>query len=355
MDTGMVDRLQTLHEVVQAARAALDPAVWDHVTGGSATETTLRRNRHALDKVGFQPRVLRNVSAVNASGQFLGRRVRLPVLLAPMNGLEAVEPAGAGTLARAATLARVPFMLGSDSMQRMEAMASASGPKVFQLYVRGDDAWVDEQVRRAVGSGYDAFCISVDSAVPARQERDLANGYVRPGRPAPSPYQAALTWDDISRFKGTHAIPLILKGIGTAADAAIACELGVEAVYVSNHNGQQLDHCAGTVEVLPEVVAAVAGRAAVIVDGGISRGSDVVKAMALGADMVGLGRLVCYGVAAGGAQGVARVVDLLEAEVVECLALLGLADFADLDGNYLRPVDPVSAPGVLSAFPLLRP
>ena len=124
---------------------------------------------------------------------------------------------------------------------------------------------------------------------------------------------------------------------------------------MSNHNGQQLDHCAGAVEVLPEVVAAVAGRATVIVDGGISRGSDVVKAMALGADMVGLGRLVCYGVAAGGAQGVARVVELLETEVVECLALLGVADFADLDGSYLRPVDPVSPPGVLSAFPLLRP
>ena len=355
MDTGIVDRLQTLHEVVEAARAALDPAVWDHVTGGSATETTLRRNRHALDQIGFRPRVLRNVSAMNPSGQFLGRRVRLPVLLAPVNGLDAIVPGGAGALARGAGLARVPFMLSCDSTQRMETVASVPGPRVYQLYVRGDDAWVDEQVRRAVGSGYDAFCISVDSAVHARQERDLANGYTPPARPVSNPYQAALTWDDISRFKGTHAIPLILKGIGTGADAAIACELGVEMVYVSNHGGRQLDHCAGAIEVLPEVVAAVAGRAAVIVDGGFSRGSDVVKAMALGADAVGLGRLVCYGLAAGGAQGVARVVDLIEMEVMECLALLGLQDFTGLDGTYLRPVDAVSTPGVHSAFPLFRP
>lgn len=354
MDTGIANRLQSLQDVVRAARTLLDPTVWDHISGGSGTETTLRRNRHALDRLGFRPRVLRDVSAVDASGQLLGRRTRLPVVLAPISDLDGMMPGGASAMARGAGQARVPWMFSSDAGPRMEAVAAIPGPKVFQLYVRGDDAWVDAHVRRARDSGFDAFCITVDSAVHARQDRDLANQYAEPSRTFSGPYQAALSWDDISRFKGTHTMPLILKGITCAADAAIACELGVEAIYVSNHGGRQLDHCAGAVELLPEVVAAVAGRATVIVDGGFCRGTDVVKAMALGADAVGLGRLACYGLAAGGAQGVARVVDLIEMEVVECLALLGLPNFAGLDGSYLRAAEAVSSPGLHSAFPQLE-
>ena len=353
MDTGITARLQSLQDVVGAARALMDPAVWDHVSGGSGTETTLRRNRHALDRIGFRPRVLRNVSSMGLSGQFMGLPVRLPVLLAPISDLDGIVPGGASAMARGAWQAHVPFMLSSDAGVRMEAVASVPGPKVFQIYVRGGDDWVDSHVRRAVDCGFDAICITVDSPVHARQDRDLTNHYAQSGRMPPNAYQAGLTWDDVSRFKGTHAIPLILKGIACAADAALACELGVDGIYVSNHGGRQLDHAAAAVEVLPEVVAAVAGRAAVIVDGGFSRGSDVVKAIALGADAVGLGRLACYGLAAGGAQGVARVVDLIEAEVAECLALLGLPGFAGLDGSYLRAVDAVPPPGAHSAFPLL--
>lgn len=352
------DRFQTLDEIIAAARRNLNQNLWDYLVGATATETTMLRNRLALDRIGFRPRVLVDVSAVDASAAFMGHRIRLPVACAPVGGLDQLGVGGGATVARGAGLAGVPFFLSSVTELRLEDVAAAaSGPKLFQLYVRGDADWVDEHVRRAMGAGYDAFCITVDSAIYSRRERDIVNRFTKPWRAtaARPAFQAALAWDDIARFRSVHPdVPLILKGIATAEDAVRACEMGVAGVYVSNHGGRQLDHGAGAIEVLPEVVAAVAGRALVMVDGGFSRGSDVVKAVALGADLVGLGRLYCYGYAAAGAEGIARVIELLELEVVECLGLLGLSSFAGLDGSYLRPVEAVVAPGVHSAFPLLR-
>ncbi len=361
MDTGIsiaADQLQTLHEVVAAARARLGRNMWDYLAGGAGTETTQARNRLALDRIAFRPRVLRNVSSIDTSGRFFGQRIRLPACLAPVGGLDYMGEGGGVGVAQGAALSGVPFMLSSVSERSMEEVAAASsGPRIFQLYVRGDGAWVDDHVRRAVDAGYDAFCITVDSALYSRRERDIANRFAKPWRAEAGgmDFQAALSWDDIRRFKDKHAIPLILKGIATGEDAAAACEIGVEAVYVSNHGGRQLDHGAGAIEVLPEVVAAVAGRAQVMVDGGFSRGTDIVKAMALGADLVGIGRLYCYGFAAAGAAGIARVVELLDIEVAECLGLLGLTGFAGLDASYLRPAESVTAPHAHSAFPLLTP
>jgi glycolate oxidase len=350
------ERFQTLHEIIAAARLNLNQNLWDYVIGGTATETTVRRNRLALDRIGFRPRVLENVSSIDTSTEWLGQRIKLPVALAPVGGLEQLGEGGGITVARAASMAGVPFFLSSVTDSGIERVAAAAtGPKVFQLYVRGDAAFVDEHVRRAVDAGYDAFCITVDSALYSRRERDIANRFAKPWRARSSgmEFQASLRWDDIARFKATHAIRLILKGIATAEDAIRALELGVDGLYVSNHGGRQLDHGAGMMEVLPEVVDAVAGRTMVIVDGGISRGSDVVKAIALGADLVGIGRLYCYGLAAAGANGIARVVELLHEEVTECLGLLGLRSFAGLDRRYLRPAEAVTTPHVLSAFPLL--
>jgi isopentenyl diphosphate isomerase/L-lactate dehydrogenase-like FMN-dependent dehydrogenase len=355
------ERLQTLHEVVAAARQALNQNLWDYLVGGTETETTVRRNRAALDRVALRPRVLRDVSSVDPSGRFLGYRTTLPVVLAPIGGLEALGAGGGVTVARGAALAGVPFYLSSVTESGLEAVAAAaSGPKVFQLYVRGDDAWVDEHVRRAIACGYDAFCLTVDTAHYSRRERDIANRFAKPWR-AQSPgmeFQAALNWDNVRRFKDKHAIPLILKGIATAEDAALACDLGVDGIYVSNHGGRQLDHGLGALDLLAEIVPAVAGRAHITVDGGFYRGTDVVKAIALGADTVGIGRLYCYGHAAAGMEGIARVIDLLAIEVVECLGLMGLSDFAGLDGSYLRAAElatpPNALPGALSAFPLLN-
>lgn len=352
-----VDQMLTLHEVVRAAQDAMNPNLWDYLVGGSGTESTLRRNRQALDRIAFQPRVLRGVTAVDPSTQLFGHPIRLPVLLGPMGGLDAMGQGGAIAAAQAAAAAQVPFVLSADDERRLEAVAAVAGSlKVMQLQVRGDDNWVDDRVRRAVALGYDAICITLDDTVHSRADRDIANRFMKPWRALPpSPDHDALTWDNISQFKGTHDIPLILKGITSGLDAATACDLGVDAIYVSNYGGRRLDHGAGTLDVLPEVVAAVAGRATVIVDGGISRGSDVVKAIALGAHAVGLGRLYCYGLAAAGAAGITRVLQLLELEVVECLALLGVSGFDGLNDAYLRRAEAVSPPGVLGAFPLLAP
>jgi glycolate oxidase len=357
MDNGYEERFQVLHEVIAAARNNLNQNIWDYLVGGTASETTVRRNRMAFDRIGFRPRVLEDVDTVDTTARFLDHTIRLPIALAPVGGLEQIGAGGGETVARGAGLAGVPFFLSSVSEPPMEVVAAAAtGPKIFQLYVRGDGAWVDDHVRRATAGGWDAFCITVDSALYSRRERDIAKRFTKPWR-ARSPgmeYQARLNWDDIKRLRDTHAVKLILKGIATAEDADRACTIGVDGIYVSNHGGRQLDHGAGSMDVLQECLDAVAGRAFTIVDGGISRGSDIVKAIAMGADLVGMGRLYCYGLAAAGAEGIARVVELLETEVTETLGLLGVTSFAALDKSYLRRVDAVTDPHVLSAFPLLE-
>jgi glycolate oxidase len=247
-------------------------------------------------------------------------------------------------------------MLSSVCNPGLEATAEAAGAtRIFQLYVRGDDAWVDDHVRRAVAHGYAAFCLTVDTAVYSRRERDLARRFVKPWRARATgiEYQSALSWDQVKRFKDVHDVPLVLKGIATGEDAETACDHGVDAVYVSNHGGRQLDHGRGSLAVLPEVVAAVRGRARVWVDGGFVRGTDIVKAIALGAGAVGLGRIACMGLAAGGEAGLERVLELLEDEVRIAMGLLGVTRLADLDPTYLHPAEPVAPPSVTSAFPLL--
>jgi glycolate oxidase len=208
-----------------------------------------------------------------------------------------------------------------------------------------------------MASGYTAFCLTVDTAHYSRRERDLAKRYVTQGRRRVTSvgpqFQAALNWDTVKRIKDRFDIPLVIKGIGTAEDASIAVEHGVEWVYVSNHGGRQLDHGRGSFEVLPEVVSAVKGRAKVIVDGAFNRGTDVVKALLSGADLVGLGRMQCYGLAAGGVAGAVRMLELLEDEIQRCLGLLGIGSFAERDPALLHPASPVTPPHVLSAFPLL--
>jgi isopentenyl diphosphate isomerase/L-lactate dehydrogenase-like FMN-dependent dehydrogenase len=358
MSTPIQDRFQTLHEIIRAARLNLSQNLWNYVVGATGTETTMKRNRLALDRIGFRPRVLQDVSSVDPQAEFFGQAIRLPVAFAPVGGLDQIGEGGGVTIAQAAGIAGVPFFMSSVTNISLEQVAAAAtGPKVFQLYVRGDDAFVDDHIIRAMRAGYDAFCITVDSALYSRRERDITNRFSKAWRAnnVGMNFQASLNWADIERIRLVHPdVRLILKGIATAEDAARACDLGVTAVYVSNHGGRQLDHGAGAIEVLPEVVQAVAGRAQVYFDGGISRGSDVVKAVALGADLVCIGRLYCYGYAAAGVEGIVRVIELLEIEVAETLGLLGLTGFAGLDASYLRGVEAVTAPHVLSAFPLLE-
>jgi isopentenyl diphosphate isomerase/L-lactate dehydrogenase-like FMN-dependent dehydrogenase len=361
MSTHLADSLEgqflTLHEFVKEAKSRLSPGNWDYLVGATETETTMLRNRAAIDAIAFRPRVLRDVSQIDVSGRVLGRTIGLPVMFAPVGGLENFDPEGGAPAARAAAAANVPIMVSSVSMPGLEPMAKAAekGVKIFQLYVRGDFAWIEDITRRAIDVGYDAFCLTVDTAIYSRRERDIAKRFVKPWRQRATGqhFQAALNWNDVKRWKETFpAMPLVLKGIATAEDAVIACEHGVEVVYVSNHGGRQLDHGRGALAVLPEVVEAVNGRAKVWVDGGFARGSDVVKAIALGAELVGMGRMYCYALAAAGEAGVARMLQILESEVHEVLGLLGVTSFGQLDRSYLHPVEPLVQPHVHSAFPL---
>ena len=358
MASNLDDRFQTLSELVKQAQLNLASGPWDYLIGAAETETTLRRNRQALDSVAFRPRVLRNVSKVDATSTFFGRPVRIPVMIAPVGSVESFTPGGGATVARATGEFGVAQMLSSVCNPGLEQTAAAADNfRIFQLYVRGDDSFVDDHVKRARDNGYAAFCLTVDTASYSRRERDLMRRFVKPWRVRATgmDFQAALSWDHVKRFKDVHPdIPLILKGIATAEDAELACAHGVNGVYVSNHGGRQLDHGRGTLDVLPEVVKAVAGRATIIVDGSFVRGTDVVKAMILGADCVGIGRLACIGVAAAAEAGLVRVLEILEDEIRICLALLGVDRYSALDASYLHPATPVVRPHATSAFPLLE-
>jgi glycolate oxidase len=348
----------TLQEIVAAARSNLQPGPWSYLIGGAETETTVRRNRMALDAIAFRPRVLRDVSRIDSRAAFRGQPARLPVLLAPIGGLESIVEGGAAAAARAAAQFGVPHMLSSVCQPGLEQTAAAAGNlRSFQLYVRGDDAWVDDFVRRARGNGYTSFCLTVDVAAYSRRERDLIGRFVKPWRAKAvegAPFQAGLSWAQVTRFKEKYPdLPLILKGIATAEDAELAVQHGVEVVYVSNHGGRQLDYGLGSAAVLPEVVKAVAGRAEVWVDGGFMRGTDVVKALALGAKCVGIGRLQGLALAAAGVGGLVRALEILEDEIRVCLGLLGCTSYAELTPRHLAPGPLVSEPGIFSAFPHL--
>jgi glycolate oxidase len=347
-----------LHEIVHRARANLNQNSWDYIVGAVETETTLRRNRMALDSIAFRPRVLRDVSNVDVSTEILGRKLRLPILLCPVGSLESFHPEGAAPVVKAAGEFGCAHMLSSVCDPGLEDVAKAAPDalRLFQLYVRGDAAWVDDHVERAMASEYSAFCLTVDTAHYSRRERDIAKRHITGGRRRASgrENQAALDWKTVERIKSKYKIPLAIKGIATAEDAKLCLEHGVEFVYVSNHGGRQLDHGRGSTDVLPEVVEAVAGRAQVIVDGGFYRGSDVVKAIAMGASLVGLGRMQCYGLAAAGQHGIVRMLELMEDEIIRTMGLLGAVSFGKLDPTMLHSAAPANPAHAFSAFPHLH-
>jgi glycolate oxidase len=352
----VANQFLNLHEFIPAARAKLPDAHWDYLIGGAESETTLRRNRHAIDCLGFRPRVLRDVSKIDCSSTFLGKKVRLPVMTAPVGSIQRFDPDGAAAVVRATGDFGVPAMISSVCEPGLEATAkAASGIKIYQLYVRGDDAWVEDRIDRAMAAGYDAFAFTVDVAVYSRRERDIAKRVsVRTVTDANGErFQAELSWAKIARYKKRLKLPVVIKGIQTAEDAQIALDHGIEGIYVTNHGGRQLDHGRGTIDILQEVVDAVRGRAQIIVDGSFCRGTDIVKGIALGANAVSMGRMYLYGLAAAGAAGVHRVLELLETETRIALGLLGATSFADVGKSSVLPAPAVTMPNVFSAFPLL--
>jgi isopentenyl diphosphate isomerase/L-lactate dehydrogenase-like FMN-dependent dehydrogenase len=349
----------SLTEIVARARVELPRGVWDYLAGGAETETTLRRNRLAIDRLGFRPRVLRDVSTIDLTTTFLDHKVRLPVFIAPVGQLNHFTSDAGADVARAAAEFGVPQFLSSGSPPSLEDVAEAQrdAMKIFQLYVTGDASFVDAYIDRAVAAGYRAFCLTVDTAWYSRRERDILNRWgvrwARSGFGEGARSLAALSWADVERIGARCPLPLVLKGIATKEDAVMAVEHGVDVIYVSNHGGRQLDHGLGSLDVLPEIVEVVGDAATVVVDGSFARGTDILKAIALGASAVGLGRIACIGLAAAGTAGLVRVLELLEDEMTRAAGMLGITRLDQLDANYVTEAPVVTDPHVLSAFPLL--
>jgi len=349
---------ETTQQIVAAARRNLSQPAWDYLVGASESETTMRRNRLALDKWGFIPRVLVDVSQIDTSTTLLGHELRSPVILAPIGSMQHLSPDGAISFAKAAALYGTFMSMSIMTPPSLEDVAaSADGPKIFQLYMQGDLDWATDVLSRVRNAGYDAVCLTVDTPYHSRRDRSILNPMPgrRPGARAhdgPN-HLASVTWETLDRLRGLAGLPFILKGVMSPLDAAKAVEHGVDAVWVSNHGGRQLDQAVGTMDVLPRIVEAVNGRAAVTFDGGVLRGTDVVKALALGADAVGIGKLQGWGMAAGGVEGLVRALELLEDETRMAMALLGVTCIDQLDASYVEKSDPVMLPHEMSAWPNL--
>ena len=348
----MASNFVTTQEIITQARRNLSPHVWHYLTGGAESETTMCRNRLALDSLALRPRVLVEVSKIDASTMFLGNRLRIPVMLAPIGSLQIMTPEGAVAVAKAAYEFGTLNFVSSVTQPNLEETAAATPhPKIFQLYVQGDMRWVETLLARVKTAGYQALCLTVDTAYYGRRERQMMDRWLPPSRRLSGyEHRSAITWETMVAIKKFAGLPFILKGVATAEDAALAVEHGVSAIYVSNHGGRQLDHNRGTLEMLPEIVEAVAGRAAVVLDGGIVRGSDVLKALALGAQAVAIGKLQGWGLGAGGQQGLVRVLEILESEIITAMALLGITRIDQLTPEYLCKSQPIALSHEMSAF-----
>jgi isopentenyl diphosphate isomerase/L-lactate dehydrogenase-like FMN-dependent dehydrogenase len=343
-------------EIIQAAHRNLPQDVWDYLSGGAESETTMRRNRLGFDSIALRPRVLVDVSRIDTSTVFLGKKLRIPVMLAPIGSLQTITPEGGVAVAKAAAeFGSMNFVSSVTQPSLEEIAASTNHPKIFQLYIRGGLDWCAEIIARVKKSGYMALCLTVDTAHYSRRERPLLNRWQPPSRRTETGrhFQAMLTWEMADAIKKIAGMPLIIKGIATAEDARIAVEHGVDVIYVSNHGGRQLDHGRGTIETLPEIVEAAGGKADVVLDGGVTRGTDIVKALALGAKAVTIGKLQGWGLGAGGAGGLVRVLELLEEELTIDMALLGVTSVAQVTPSHVCAAVPVALAHEMSAFPYI--
>lgn len=342
-------------EIIQMARHNLPDNVWHYLTGGAESETTMRRNRYGLDSIAFRPRVLVDVSHIDASATLLGHKLRAPVVLAPIGSLQSITMSGGIAAAKTAEqFGTLNFVSSVTEPSLEEIAASSRNPKIFQLYVQGDMKWVENLLSRVKRAGYSALCLTVDTAHCGHRERQMMDRWLPPSRRgAGYEYRAGLTWKTLDAIKEMAGLPFILKGVATAEDAAMAVEHGVSAVYVSNHGGRQLDHGRATIDILPEIVEAVGDRAEIIFDGGILRGSDVIKALALGARAVAIGKLQGWGLAAGGEAGLLRALEILESEIVTTMGLLGITRLEQLTSSYLCKVQPLTPVHEMSSFPHL--
>ncbi|MFL5923431.1 MAG: alpha-hydroxy acid oxidase [Gaiellaceae bacterium] len=351
----MSGRFVNVDDFEAAARERLGPGAYGYIAGGAGDEHTLRENRAAFARWELRPRVLVDISAVTTATTVLGTEVALPVLVAPTAFQRLADPEGEAATARAAASAGTIMTLSTLSSVTPAELAAAApeAPRWFQLYWSRDHGFTEELVRAAVEARFSALVLTVDLPVAGRRERDLRAAFALPDDlPLPNLPQAlrgadfhtalhavvddTLTWRDLEWLRSICALPLVVKGILTAEDALLAAEHGAAAVIVSNHGGRQLDGVPPTLDVLPEVAEAVGERVEVMVDGGIRRGIDVLKALALGARATLSGRSVLWGLAAGGEEGAARVLELLRCELELGLKLLGCRSPANVTSSHVR-------------------
>jgi L-lactate dehydrogenase (cytochrome) len=371
-DEGRAARCLTIEELRALAKRTVPRPVFDYVDGAAWDEVTVRRNRSGFERVELLPRMLVDVSSIEMATTALGREIALPVIAAPtgMTGLS--HPDGEGAIARAAhAMGTIYTQSALSSLSIEEVSAAAPGPKWFQLYVMTDRAIAFDMLARASAAGYEALVLTVDVAVAGVRERDLRNrfsvpprltlrtaaqGVLRPrwsrnfiARPRLTPgnvsvsggvtahaewvnrqFDPTVSWDDLASLREHWDGPLVIKGIMRADDAARAVEHGVDGIIVSNHGGRQLDHTQATIEALPAIAEAVDGRAEIYLDGGVRRGTDIIKALALGARAVLVGRPLVYGLGAAGEAGARRAFELLRGELATALALAGYPRISEL-------------------------
>jgi L-lactate dehydrogenase (cytochrome) len=372
------------------AKRRLPAGVFDYIDGGAEDERTMRANREAFAQLRFRPRVLRDVSAIETTTSLLGREIPIPLVLAPTGFTRIADPQGELAVARAAQRAAVPYTLSTLSTRSIEEVAEANGNgrRWFQVYVWKDKGLLRDMVDRAAAAGYEALVITVDTANLGRRERDVRRGFELPPKlgldsivdgvlhpswtwrfvraepirfanvatsaaAADAPegtsavnlaatfatqFDARLSWDDVAWFRSIWNGPIVIKGIQSVDDARVAADAGVEAIALSNHGGRQLDDAPPPLDLVAPVADEVGGRVEIICDGGVRRGSDIVKAVALGATACMAGRAYLYGLAAGGELGVDKVLGLLADDVRRTMALLGVARIGELSTDYLEVV-----------------
>jgi L-lactate dehydrogenase (cytochrome) len=371
-------RAASVADLRAIARRRLPRGVFDYIDGGAEDERTMAANAAAFAAVTFRPRVLRDVGGVDPSTTLLGRPLPLPLVLAPTGFSRIADPAGELAVARAAARAGLPYTLSTLSTRSIEEVAAAgAGPKWFQVYVWRDRGLVKEMIGRPATAGYEALVLTVDTAVLGRRERDVRRGFslpptiglstlvdgaLHPGwtwrflRSDPirfanvrddagvgdgstavtlseyvnTQFDPGLSWRDVEWMRSVWAGPLVIKGVQTVADARLAADAGVEAIALSNHGGRQLDSAPATLDLVAPVADAVGDRLEIICDGGVRRGSDIVKAVALGARACMAGRAYLYGLGAAGERGVDHVLGLLDADVRRTMALVGASSVGDL-------------------------
>jgi L-lactate dehydrogenase (cytochrome) len=376
-------RVLNVEDLRRAAKRRLPRVVFDYIDGGAEDESTLRANCRAFEAVTLRPRCAVATAVPDLRTTVLGAPVSMPLILAPVGSCRLIYPRGEEATARAAAEAGIIYTLSTLSGCRLEDVATASGgPLWYQLYLVGGRECALGGIERARKAGFSALVVTIDTPVAGFRQRDLRNGakellsgnpavilpfvkqlLVRPGWlmgffadgglmkfqnvviPGKGPMlyadvtaaleQSVVTWQDLKWIRQAWNGQIVIKGIHTAEDARRAVDNGADALVVSNHGGRQLDGVAPTLRILPEVVAAVGDRTEVVLDGGVRRGSDVVKALCLGARAVMAGRAYAYGLGAAGGAGVARAIDILRSDLVRTLKLLGCASVADLNRPYI--------------------